>query len=150
MRGTIQLLVTNDCLQEEKQQANQIKEKIEKAEKDLEETEKQRNTKLNGIGNIVYSDVPISKDEANNAVVSTWGEIPSLKVDGKSLGHLHHHEIMQCLDIIEFERGQKIAGHRGYFLKGMGVLLNQALINYGLNFLNSREYTALQPPFFMK
>jgi seryl-tRNA synthetase len=39
---------------------------------------------------------------------------------------------MQILDIVEFERGQKIAGHRGYFLKGAGVLLNQALINYGL------------------
>jgi seryl-tRNA synthetase len=31
---------------------------------------------------------------------------------------------MQCLDIVEFERGQKIAGHRGFFLKGAGVLLN--------------------------
>jgi seryl-tRNA synthetase len=52
--------------------------------------------------------------------------------------------------MVEFERGQKIAGHRGYFLKGFGVLLNQALINYGLNFLTPKEYTALQPPFFMK
>lgn len=94
--------------------------------------------------------MPISKDEANNAIVSQWGEIPDLKVDGKTLGHLHHHEIMQCLDIVEFERGQKIAGHRGYFLKGAGVLLNQALINYGISFLNERQYTALQPPFFMK
>lgn len=83
-----------------------------------------RNQKLNLIGNLVYSDVPISKDEELNKVVSTWGEIPDFKVDGKTLGHLHHHEIMQCLDMVEFERGQKIAGHRGYFLKGVGVLLN--------------------------
>jgi seryl-tRNA synthetase len=82
------------------------------------------NAKLNTIGNIVYHDVPISKDEANNAVVSTWGTIPELKVDGRSLGKLHHHEIMEVLDICEFERGQKIAGHRGFFLKGAGVLLN--------------------------
>lgn len=52
--------------------------------------------------------------------------------------------------MVEFERGQNIAGHRGYFLKGPGVLLNQALINYGLTFLTSHEYTPLQPPFFMK
>jgi seryl-tRNA synthetase len=57
---------------------------------------------------------------------------------------------MECLDICEFERGQKIAGHRGFFLKGAGVLLNQALINFGISFLGAREYTALQPPFFMK
>lgn len=72
----------------------------------------------------MHLDVPISKDEANNAVVSQWGEVPELAVDGKTLGKLHHHEIMQCLDMVEFERGQKIAGHRGYFLKGVGVLLN--------------------------
>ncbi len=42
-----------------------------------------------------------------------------------------------------------MAGHRGYFLKGPGLLLNQALINYGLSFLGARDYTPLQPPFFM-
>lgn len=139
-----------DKCEEEKAQANAVKEKIEAAEKQLEEVETERTKKLNTIGNIVWADVPISKDEANNAVVAKWGEIPDLKVDGKTLGHLHHHEIMQCLDMVEFERGQKIAGHRGYFLKGVGVLLNQALINYGLSFLMPRQYTPLQPPFFMK
>ena len=57
---------------------------------------------------------------------------------------------MQILDIVDFERGQKIAGHRGYFLKGYGVLLNQALINYGLKFLVERDYTTIQPPYFLK
>ncbi len=49
-------------------------------------------------------------------------------VEGLSLGKLHRHEIMQCPDTVEFELGQRVAGHRGYFLKGVGVLLNQALI----------------------
>lgn len=47
-------------------------------------------------------------------------------------------------------RGSKIAGHRGYFLKGPGVKLNQALINYGIQFLEDRGYTPVQPPYFMK
>jgi seryl-tRNA synthetase len=42
-----------------------------------------------------------------------------------------------------------VAGHRAYFLKGVGLLLNQALINYGLTFLMGKGYTPLQPPFFM-
>ncbi len=113
-----------DKCEEEKAQANEVKERIEQAEKQLEEVETERTKKLNTIGNLVWSDVPIFKDEAHNVVVNKWGEIPDLKVDGKTLGHLHHHEIMQCLDMVEFERGQKIAGHRGYFLKGVGVLLN--------------------------
>lgn len=43
-----------------------------------------------------------------------------------------------------------MAGHRGYFLRGVGVLLNQALINYGLETLYKAKYTPVQPPFFMK
>ena len=52
--------------------------------------------------------------------------------------------------MVEFERGQKVAGHRGFFLKGVGVLLNQALINYGISTLYKAGYTPLQPPYFMK
>lgn len=46
--------------------------------------------------------------------------------------------------------GADIAGGRGYYLKGAGVRLNQALINFGLDFLEKRGYTALQTPFFMR
>jgi seryl-tRNA synthetase len=42
-----------------------------------------------------------------------------------------------------------VSGHRGYFLTGMGLLLNQALINYGLAFLMEREYVPVQPPYMM-
>ena len=80
--------------------------------------------KVKTIGNIVYHDVPFGKDEKKNELVSNWGNVPTIDVDGKTLGHLHHHEVMACLDMVEFERGQKIAGHRGYFLKGVGVMLN--------------------------
>merc|ERR1719446_590370 len=51
---------------------------------------------------------------------------------------------------VEFAAGHEVAGNRAYFLKGPGVLLNQAMINYGLAFLSQRGYTPLQPPFFMK
>lgn len=106
---------------------------------------------LNKIGNILHPDVVISKNEDDNKVIRTWGTVnKEFIVDGSALGKLHHHEVMQCLDMVEFERGQKVAGHRGYFLKGHGVLLNQALINYGLSVLVSKGYTPAQPPFFMK
>jgi len=50
---------------------------------------------------------------------------------------------MDLLDMVEFERGQKVAGHRGYYLKNAGVLLNQSLINFGLNTLNTNGYTPI-------
>lgn len=43
-------------------------------------------------------------------------------------------------DIADLERGATVAGGRGYFLKGAGVQLNLALINYGISFLVSRKY----------
>ena len=60
-----------DKCEEEKAQANAVKEKIELAEKQLEEVEAERTKKLNTIGNLVHTDVPISKDEANNKVAAT-------------------------------------------------------------------------------
>ena len=47
------------------------------------------------------------------------------------------------IDGYDPKRGRKIAGHRGYFLKNYGVLLNQALINYGLKFLLKKKYDLL-------
>ena len=105
---------------------------------------------LGKIGNIVHSAVPISQNEDNNIVVRTWGEKSTIVADGSELGKLRHHEIMQCLGILEMERGSRVAGHRGYYLKGLGVMLNQALINYGLSKLHEGGYTHIQPPYFMK
>ena len=54
------------------------------------------------------------------------------------------------IDGYDPNRGSKLSGHRGYFLKGPGFRLNQALISYGINFLSKKEYLPIQPPFFMK
>jgi seryl-tRNA synthetase len=42
-----------------------------------------------------------------------------------------------------------VAGHRGYFLTGDGVDLNQAMISYGLDFLRNKSYKKIQAPFMM-
>ena len=71
--------------------------------------------------------MPVSDDEANNKVERTWGEVnEERKFDG-SLGNLHHHHVMLLLDAYDAEPGANLAGHRGYFLKGPGVLLNMAM-----------------------
>lgn len=130
-----------------------LKAKVTELEILAEELKKERDTKLGGIGNVLYTGVPIFKDEDNNEVYKTWGseKIKDLpKVDGKTLGHLNHHHVMESLDLFDMERGTKVAGHRGFYLKGNGVLLNQALINFGLSTLVKNNYTPLQPPYFMK
>lgn len=116
---------------------------IENQEKEAIELEKLRDAKLNLIGNVLGPGVPIFKDEESNEVTVSWGEKPDLEVDGKTVGHLYHHQVMDLMDMFDLERGQKVAGHRGYFLKGLGVMLNQALINYGISTLYKESYTPL-------
>jgi seryl-tRNA synthetase len=97
------------------------------------------------VGNLVDDSVPVSKDEdADNLVVRKWG------VPRDPAGLLNHHDLLWRIGGYEPERGAAIAGHRGYFLKDMGVLLNQAFINYGIAFLRQRSYNVLQPPYMMK
>ena len=55
-------------------------------EKEKVELETILHKKLNTIGNIVASDVPISKDEEHNTTYSTWGQPSTLVVDGNTLG----------------------------------------------------------------
>ncbi|KAA3465389.1 serine--tRNA ligase-like [Gossypium australe] len=122
----------------------EVKQKI--AEKDVEVKDSWAvlKSKLEKIGNLVHDSVPVSDDEANNAVIRTWGEKrlePKLK---------NHVELVELLGIADTKKGADVAGGRGYYLKGDGVRLNQALINFGLDFLEKRGYTSLQTPFFMR
>ena len=125
----------------------QIKEigmKIEAMEKEKIDLKALVDKKLKTIGNIVEESVPVSKDEANNRVERVWGTPRSPE------GLLNHHDLLWRIGGYEPERGTQVAGHRGYFLKDVGVMLNQAFINYGISFLRKRSYTVLQPPYFMK
>lgn len=131
-------------------QSKALDGKIEESEAIRDKLEKDLARELNKIGNILHPDVPVSKSEDDNKVVRTFGVPSDLVVTGEELGKLHHHEVMQCLDIVELERGSRVAGHRGYYLKGLGVLLNQALINFGIKMLMQKGYTPTQPPFFVK
>ncbi|ORY86850.1 hypothetical protein BCR37DRAFT_376121 [Protomyces lactucae-debilis] len=117
------------------------------------------------IGNLVHDSVPISNDEENNEIVRTYapqdshievetqaGEdkvTKSIDITVEKKTCLSHHEVLVRIDGYDPERGVKVVGHRGYFLRQYGVFLNQALINYGLHFLSDRGYIALQTPQMM-
>ena len=132
--------------------AKELKIKIENLDKEINDCEKWKKDLLNEIknltnkiGNIVGSDVVVSKDEEkDNMIVKTWGNPDQYKAN-----LLNHHVLLDRIGGFDPERGTKISGHKGYFLKDIGVLLNQAIINYGIGFLRARGYTILQPPYFI-
>ena len=125
--------------------------------------EKELNSKLMSLGNIVHDSVIESIDEADNEIVSTyWPESRSeqadrtrkeslIKDDGKGVpGLFSHHELLMKIEGYDPVRGSNVAGHRGYFLTGPGVDLNLAIIRYGLDFLENRKFTKIWTPFFMR
>lgn len=86
-----------------------------------------RDALLRSVGNIVEDDVPEGHDEETcNKTVTKWGKIPEGKINSTP-GHYHHNEILASIDGYDPKRGSKIAGHKGYFLKGPGCFLNLAL-----------------------
>ncbi|KAK9363500.1 hypothetical protein V1527DRAFT_471252 [Lipomyces starkeyi] len=110
------------------------------------EADSQLRFKVNQVGNIVHESVPVSLDEADNQLIRNW--VPEgISVEKRDC--LSHHEVLTRLDGYDPERGAKMSGHRGFFLRNYGVFLNQALIHYGLSFLSSKGYTPLQAPVMM-
>jgi seryl-tRNA synthetase len=102
--------------------------------------------KAKSIGNYVHESVPVSDNEDNNAKIRDWAP-EGVAVEKKEC--LSHHEVLSRLDGYDPERGVKLVGHRGYHLTGYGFFLNQALINYGMEFLFNKGYKPNQPPFMM-
>ena len=125
-----------------------IKE-AEEAEKVLAEA---RDAALVPIGNIVHDTVPISDDEANNAIVREFGELRKPReIEGGKKEKLYNHvDLVALLDIAILDKGTEVAGSRGYYLKNEGVLLNQALINFAMAFGVRRGYSPMHTPFFMQ
>ncbi|CAM6018027.1 unnamed protein product [Sphagnum balticum] len=126
---------------------SKMKELVElktEKEKEVNEAKEAVELRLREVGNLVHDSVPYDNNEDNNVVVRTWG------TPREDAGLLSHVDLVQHLGIVDLDAGTDVAGGRGYFLKHYGVLLNQALINFGLAFLVKRNYTPLQTPFFMR
>lgn len=122
-----------------------VKTMIQQVKELAEVTLNNRDMLLDSIGNLVHPTVPISNNESDNVV-----ERIHLFEGSDLVKKYHHSEVMEKLDIVALKEGSKVAGHRGYFLKNAGVILNQALIQYSLDFLMKRGYDLLQTPFLMK
>jgi seryl-tRNA synthetase len=95
--------------------------------------------------NLLHESVPIGKDENDNVTIVTWGEIPKFNFPIRD-----HIELGLSLNIMDIERAGKIAGARFFYMKGEGVLLDMALMNFALQEMVKRGYTPIEPPFLMK
>jgi seryl-tRNA synthetase len=93
------------------------------------------------VPNIPHPSVPVGTTPNDNQTVATWGEAPVVDFKQKS-----HWELLEKLDIIDFERGVKITGAGFPIYKGQGAKLQRALINFFLDEAAARGYREIQPP----
>ena len=96
--------------------------------------------------NLPAADTPPGHGAEDNVEVRAWGQPREL-----AFTPLPHWDLAEKLGIIDFQRGVKLSGTRFYVLRGMGSLLQRALINFMLD-LHIREhgYTEIYPPFMVK
>lgn len=119
----------------------EIKEKLAKKEAALTGVEEELAENLDKVPNMLHKDAPEGKDESDNVEVKRWGKIPEF--DFKPLDHT---EIGKALDLIDFERAAKVAGHKFYYLKNEAVRLEFALIDYAFKTLQKEGFTLVRTP----
>lgn len=118
-----------------------LKEDMGKEEEEMREVMKEWQMLMLSVPNIPDPSVPDGDSDADNQEVKKWGELPKFDFEPKS-----HIEIMTNLGIADFERGTKVTGFRGYFLKGDGVHLSMAIWRYAMDFFSAKGLSPLMAP----
>lgn len=115
-------------------QASSLKRSRQSKEDELAKIEIEWQELHKKIPNQLHPDVPFGKDEAENVVSKTWGDLPTFDFEP-----LDHVDLGTKLDIIDVETSAGISGARFNYLKNEAVLMQFGLIQYVLQLLTSSE-----------
>lgn len=121
-----------------------ISKKLDELESDRKTVDENYHNLSFSIPNLIHDSVPKGADESFNKEVRTWGEIPKFDFDVKD-----HIDLGLELDIVDLERASKTAGARFYYLKDGLVKLGQSLTAFALDFVSSKNYNLIQPPYMI-
>ena len=119
----------------------QLKNGMTESEEKLKEVMVEWQRLMLSVPNIPDMSVPEGDGDSDNVEVKKWGEPTEFSFTPKN-----HIDLMTELDMADFERGTKVAGFRGYFLKNDGVLLANAVWQLALKHFGSKEMTLMSVP----
>ncbi|MDZ7725973.1 MAG: serine--tRNA ligase [Candidatus Campbellbacteria bacterium] len=122
-----------------------LKEELSKEEDELKKVMKKWRDLMLRVPNIPDVSVPEGKSDEENVEIKTWGDLPKFDFPPKN-----HVELMTSLDMVDLERGSKVHGFRGYFLKNDAVLLSWAIWNYAQQFFLKKNFQPFLPPTVVK
>jgi len=135
----------NKDAQKEIEEMKKISDEISMIDAKIKDLERKIHDIMMIIPNIPDKTVPPGKDENDNVEIRRWGELPSFDFQPKD-----HIDLGLNLGLIDIERAAKVAGARFYYLKGDLVLLNLALIRFGLEFMKKKGFTVIQTPYMLR
>src|SRR3989344_1123705 len=122
-----------------------LKEQLKKLEERLKPVDEEFKKLMYTVPNVPDASVPVGPDASYNKEIKKWGEIP--KFDFKPLDHI---ELARKLDLVDFERGTKVAGFRGYFLKNEAALMEMGILSYTFKKLVGKGYIPIIAPSLVK
>lgn len=112
----------------------EVGDEIKALDDALHEVEEKFTYMMMRLPNIPHESVPVGTTEDDNVEVLQWGDVPQFDFEPKA-----HWDLGTALNIIDFERGAKVAGSRFVFYRGLGSRLERALINFMMD-LHSTEH----------
>ncbi len=118
-----------------------VKDEIQKEEEELRGVMSKWQELMLQVPNIPDMSVPDGKDDSENQEIKTWGEKTAFSFTPKD-----HVEIMTALKMVDFERGSKVHGFRGYYLQKGGARLSWAIWNYAQDFFTQKGFDPLLVP----
>lgn len=127
------------------EEASHVKDELQAMEKELRELKEELDALMLWVPNPPASDVPFGEGEEDNVVVRVEGTRPHFDFEPKD-----HLDLGTALNIIDTDRGTKIAGFRGFFIKGDGFRLEQAILSYALDVIASKGFELMDVPWMVR
>jgi seryl-tRNA synthetase len=125
-------------------QAKAIPEKVKKIEETALTLETEMNILLLKIPNLIAPEVPKGKDASENVEIKKKGIIRSFDFPVKN-----HVELLEALNLINWNASARVAGSGFYYLKGDLALLNQALLRFTIEKMAEKGYIYIEPPLML-
>jgi seryl-tRNA synthetase len=125
-----------------KEEMRTQKERTKELDDLIRNAEEKTQTFLLNVPNLPNDSVPIGASAADNVPVREHKGTVSVNFQAKT-----HIDIGTQLGILDFERAAKITGSRFVLYKGVGALLERALVNFMIDLHTERGYTEVLPPF---
>ena len=149
LKNDINDLIQNAKTPEERseviEKGKEIKQKTEEKEPLFAKVKAEFDGLMAQVPNIISPDTPIGKSDAENVEIGKYGEIASFDFTPRT-----HIELGQMLDILDLERGTKVSGYRGYYLKNEGTLLVMGLMMYAVQKMVQKGFSPMIPPTLVK